>query len=62
MTPAVSSNMYIHHDYMETVLGEHFGNMEDPRRDQGKRHQFLDIIAIDLLPGSCSILNASFVG
>ena len=24
MTPAVSSNMYIHHDYMETVLGQYF--------------------------------------
>ncbi len=29
-------------------LGEHFGNMEDPRRDQGKRHQLLDIIAMTI--------------
>ncbi len=27
-------------------LVEHFGNLEDPRRDQGKRHQLLDIIAM----------------
>ena len=29
-------------------LGEHSGNMEDPRRDQGKRHQLLDIIAMTI--------------
>ena len=29
-------------------LGEHFGNMEGPGRDQGKRHQLLDIIAMTI--------------
>ena len=29
-------------------LGEHFGNLEDPRRDQGQRHQLLDIIAMTI--------------
>ncbi len=30
-------------------VGEHFGNMEDPGRDQRKRHQLLDIIAMTIL-------------
>lgn len=34
-------------------LAEHFGEMEDPRRDQGKRHQLLDIIAIAICALIC---------
>ena len=29
-------------------LSEYFGNLEDPRRNQGKRHQLLDIIAMTI--------------
>ncbi len=36
-------------------LGEHFGNSEDPRRDQGKRHQFLDIIAMTI----CTVVGGA---
>ncbi len=36
-------------------LGEHFGNMEDPRRDQGKRHQLLDIIAMTI----CAVIGGA---
>ena len=37
------------------VLGEHFGNLEDPRRRQGKRHQLLDIIAITI----CAVIGGA---
>ena len=40
-------------------LGEHFGNMEDPRRDQGKRHQLLDIIAMMSI---CAVIGGAEVG
>ena len=36
-------------------LGEHFGNLEDPRRDQGKRHQLLDIIAMTI----CAVIGGA---
>ena len=39
-------------------LGEHSGNMEDPRRDQGKRHQLLDIIAMTI----CAVIGGAEVG
>ena len=31
-----------------SCLMEHFGTLEDSRRDQGKRHQLLDIIAMTI--------------
>ncbi len=34
-------------------LAEHFGELEDPRCDQGKRHQLLDIIAIAICALIC---------
>ena len=34
-------------------LAEHFGNLEDPRRKQGKRHPLLDIIAITI----CAVIG-----
>ena len=36
-------------------LVEHFGNLEDPRRDQGKRHQLLDIIAMTV----CAVVGGA---
>ena len=36
-------------------LGEHFGNLEDPRRDLGKRHQLLDIIAMTI----CAVIGGA---
>ena len=36
-------------------LSEHFGDMEDPRREQGKRHQLLDIIAITI----CAVIGGA---
>ena len=36
-------------------LGEHFGNLEDPRRKQGKRHQLLDIIAMTI----CTVIGGA---
>ena len=36
-------------------LGEYFGNLEDPRRDQGKRHQLLDIIAMTI----CAVIGGA---
>ena len=36
-------------------LGKHFGNLEDPRRDQGKRHQLLDIIAMTI----CAVIGGA---
>ena len=36
-------------------LGEHFVNLEDPRRDQGKRHKLLDIIAMTV----CAVIGGA---
>ena len=36
-------------------LGEHFSNLDDPRRDQGKRHQLLDIIAMTI----CAVIGGA---
>ena len=36
-------------------LMEHFGHLEDPRRDQGKRHQLLDIIAMTI----CAVVGGA---
>ena len=36
-------------------LGEHFGNLDDPRRKQGQRHQLLDIIAMTI----CAVIGGA---
>ena len=36
-------------------LMEHFGHLEDCRRDQGKRHQLLDIIAMTI----CAVIGGA---
>ena len=36
-------------------MGEHFSNLDDPRRDQGKRHQLLDIIAMTI----CAVIGGA---
>ena len=36
-------------------LSEHFGSLEDPRRDQAKRHQLLDIIAMTI----CAVIGGA---
>jgi hypothetical protein len=38
-------------------IEEHFGNIPDPRRDQGKRHQLLDIISIAICASICGADN-----
>ena len=35
--------------------GEHFGNLDDPRRKQGQRHQLLDIIAMTI----CAVIGGA---
>jgi predicted transposase YbfD/YdcC len=35
------------------VIHEHFGKLEDPRREQGKRHQLIDIITITICAVIC---------
>ena len=36
-------------------LSEHFSNLDDPRRDQGKRHRLLDIIAMTI----CAVIGGA---
>ena len=36
-------------------LGEHFVDLEDPSRDQGKRHQLLDIITMTI----CAVIGGA---
>jgi hypothetical protein len=42
---------------MPTTLTEHFKDLTDPRRDQGKRHQLLDIITIAICAVICGADN-----
>jgi predicted transposase YbfD/YdcC len=38
-------------------IEDHFGSIADPRRDQGKRHQLLDIISIAICASICGADN-----
>ncbi len=42
---------------MPTALTEHFKELTDPRRDQGKRHQLLDIVTIAICAVICGADN-----
>ncbi len=42
---------------MPSTLTNHFNDLTDPRRDQGKRHQLLDIITIAICAVVCGADN-----